>query len=344
MGKKTRETGSEGATGDPEREATFILDAVDSAVVTMPWQAWAKLPNHPRQRDVEQHAKASHWDKLKSPPPVLAGVLRRVTAAEFEGRWYKVDGHTRTYLWERGDLEPPETVEIVLYRPTTRQELNDLYAAFDAASAAQSQHDKVWGAIQEAGLELQSARLKRGFLTTALQVALHGFDLGKGLPTKRGFDEYEAISLFARELKALDGVDPKWEAFTSGVIAAGLIGLTIDPAQTDFWSLLARQQGSMQLGKRDPIEGVLELIRETRQRKEFSYDDHAQLCARVLNGWSSFRNFSPDHERYWFKRRVRMIELAPLVAETREIKGMPPIPLSPNPVARSRAEGKGGDE
>ena len=322
-------------------EAVFILDRTEVAEVEMPWEAWTKIRPHPRARNVQKHAQAKHW-KRKNDSPVLQEARRRVSAAELDGDWFQVDGITRSHLWATGQLAPPEKVHITLYRVASRAELNELFGTFDAATAARHQYDQVYGAAREAGVELTSHRMKQGYLISALQIALFGHDVPEGADEVReGFDVYEATSLFAPELVALDKISPKWDVFITGVIAAALVGLALKPQEVEFWQLLSEERGSKKQGLSDPIEALLTVIRETRREQAWSRPQQADLCARALNAWQTYTSTGVRKETM-YKRKLRAIDLEPIINECREAKGLPALDAPKRPKRRpSRSDEEG---
>lgn len=111
------------------------------------------LPDHPRQRDTARHA-------AKAAKRHLADTFvthDRVVAAKYRGKWYKVDGHTRAYLWENGQLRKPTHVTVDKYWCSTKAEFDRLYKAFDNMGAAENARDLAFGILQEAGITEMSS-------------------------------------------------------------------------------------------------------------------------------------------------------------------------------------------
>src|SRR5512135_1321507 len=129
-----------------------LSDSGSIITAEMSVEQWLILPDHPRQRDTERHARARHWQFAKRATGAAFQHLSHVTAACWNGTLYKVNGHTRALLWVKGELPAPEHLHVTIYKVTTREELNDLYAAFDAAWAAKPEYEKVYGGLRECGL------------------------------------------------------------------------------------------------------------------------------------------------------------------------------------------------
>jgi hypothetical protein len=292
-------------------------------VVEMSLAEWTALPTHPRQRSVERHAKARHWRVAATASGAVAAVLRQVVAAELNGRLWKVDGHTRTQLWQEGRLPAPETVNVTVYRVRDEAELLTLYGAFDAASAAEQPADKIWGAYRQHDLAVTSNRLRRGLIGTALGIALQG---RKYRPPNKGgtLDVYDAVGYFRDELLIIDGLAVDSKVYPSGVLAAALLALSLYPEQIEFWRMVSRREGTKQQGLMDPVEAVLEEVNELRtSRKGLQVGKQVELAGRTMRGYLAWLNREQEKNQYWFSNRLREIELDPYIAEVKALKGIP---------------------
>ncbi len=295
---------------------------------------WCALPDHPRQRNTRRHAHASHWQLAKRAKGAVLDHLAHVTAACLNGRYYKVDGHTRAWLWETGALPLPDRLHVTVYRVATTAELDELYTTFDTQSAAESNYDKVYGAYRECGLELTSKRLKHGFIVDALNIALRGAT--RSNQDKRALPEidiYKAVAVFKEELVRLDSVNPQPEVFYSGVVAAGLIALSLYPEGIEFFQKLARREGNKRNGRMDPVEAVLVYVDKLKQeRSSWMNAQQENLCARTLRAFLAWKDGRQEEGRgktaqYWFKAKMRAIEIQPLIAQMKAKKGIGEEPV-----------------
>lgn len=309
---------------DPDRDVTMHADFGKSFICEMPVEAWISVTGHPRQRNTERHAKAAHWKKAAECDGAAKDALRHVDAAVLNGDWFKVDAHTRALKWARGELDAPETVIVNCYRVETKDELNNLYATYDNLSASEKSFEKGFGALRAAGIELQGTRLKSGYVMTPLQIAL-------GAPIRGGakaedFDIYRAVESFGEELKMLDELQPDTNIFSAGVIASALIGFTLHPRETEFYRRLTADEGIKQGPKRDPVEAALAEIRQLKQEGGARHRKaHTDLAARVLNAYLTFVAHGPEDDDYWFKSKLRAIDLEPKIAQVRASKGYDPV-------------------
>ena len=285
------------ATATPD---TRVLRDTGGASYSMEMSVdgWVAMRGHPRQRDTARHSKKSHWKLVKKLTGAAAEAQRQVVAADLNGELYKVDGHTRGYLWSTGYLKRPESVLATVYRCNTHRELIRLYSIFDSQDAVEKQQDRVTGAMRQYGLILESKRLFQGAFTDALSIAWRGVARGKDAFGQYydEFDVHEAVRLFKGELESIDSVDPQGDVFHTGVIAAALIDLTLDPRSLAFYARVAKRNVKHKEGSTfDPVEGVQCLMQNIKAAGT-ARDKETQegICGRVLLASHIFRNGPSD--------------------------------------------------
>jgi hypothetical protein len=300
---------SEPETNTPyTSEARVLSDpAGASYALEMQVEAWIAMADHPRQRDTVRQAAKSHWKLARRAQGAIAESHRWVIGAELEGKLYKVDGHTRGYLWSLGKLRRPVTVYATVYRCKTRAELIDLYGTFDSQAAVEKQQDRVTGAMRQLRLKLQSKRLRYGAITDALSIAARGVARGKDALGKlyEEFDVYDAMELFTPELRLLDAVDPQPEIFHTGVVAAALLSLALDARTIEFFLKVSSPKGKKQEGPPfDPMHWIRALMKNTREegtgRAKITQED---ICATVLGAVELWRKGDGD-PGYWISSKI----------------------------------------
>lgn len=302
-----------------------LSDFGGSYAVQMPVAEWIALAEHPRRRDTERQSRKEHWDAARAADGPVLEALRWVVAAELQGRQYKVDGHTRALLWERGQLKRPPFVIAQVFRCKSREELNALYATYDTQLAAETLYDRVTGAYRECGLNLTSQRLRAGTIADALSIAYRGV----ARSTERNasdadFDVYAAVAYFARELTLLDSVNPQTELFPTGVVAAALLSLAEEPTTLEFFSRLALRQGSKQEGLPDPVEAVLEQLAALKVRRSARVrSEQEDLCARTLAAVRAWRA-GPDASEYWGRAPLQTNLLPEAIRRVRSLRNVAP--------------------
>jgi hypothetical protein len=312
---------------DPNPPGFHVLaDTTGVTTAEMTVEAWLALPNHPHQRNTARHSRAVHLKQAKQAAGAVARQLAHVVAARLDGIYYKIDGHTRSYLWAQGKLPRPAILHVTIYQVSSRAELDALYEVFDASTAVKTRYDQVYGGYQECGFQPRSKRLRHGFLNDALNIALRGGIRGQQSRSLPDVNLYRAVAAFKRELELLDGIDPEPRPFYSGVVAAALIGLALYPPDRvlEFFQKLQNGEGNRKDGRSDPVDAVLNVIQQmTLEKRAAQTTLQADLCARTLRGlvtwWAG-----PETQRnqYWLKTSIHAINLEPLLAELKAKKGI----------------------
>jgi len=138
--------------------------------ISMDVDDFIKISPNPIQRDTEHHAKKAKRKHLSS----SSITQHKVSVA----RWgsgitnqCKLDGHTRSLLWKRGELKAPSTVSVDIYKVADKKEAIKLYIHFDNKDATESVQDQVSGALKYIGIKNASSTLVRNCgLYTATQI------------------------------------------------------------------------------------------------------------------------------------------------------------------------------
>lgn len=298
-----------------------------SFTVEMPTSAWIALAPHPLHRNVEKHATRDQWKLAKRAQGAVAESLRWLIGAEFEGEVYKLDGHTRAYLWTHSRLPVPATVFATIYRCKTRDEFLELYASFETQPNTGRQQDRVSAALREIGLELRSRRLRHGAFADVLSLAWRGKTRGIDSTGRKyeDFDVRQAIAAFAPELRALDSIGPTPEVFYTGVCAAALLALAADANTIEFF----RDVADPVVSRRDeppytPVQAVRREIELLKQKKKSARDRNAQeiLCAVVLGAVELWRR-GPSTPGFYSDGTIQPVRVIDRVRAIHAAKGIP---------------------
>ena len=91
--------------------------------ITMKIEEWIHVPDNPVQRNTEEHARRARHLFNPSPTHAVAAMAELP-----DGQRFKLDGHTRAYLWARGDVAPPPVMYIDLYECETQGEVEASFA------------------------------------------------------------------------------------------------------------------------------------------------------------------------------------------------------------------------
>lgn len=280
-------------------------DFGDFFIVELSFEEWQKYQDHPRRRDPEKQSDKAHWDDARDLRGPLASERRRVVGAQLENDgFYKVDGHCRTLLWERGELPKPGSIIATVFRCTSHQALLELRSGFDSASAATTSSDNVTAALHEFGLVLGSPRLRGGAVSEALEIAVRGKPARESLRSvvSDRYDPFMAVECFRSELKSLDDCAPSTELFLTGHVAAALLSLAENYGARDFFSLYAKGQGKSRRGELDPVAYLTQWTEQARKGRSVWLRNHQyEVCGIVLALVNRFLQ-GPDSAGWWIPR------------------------------------------
>jgi hypothetical protein len=258
----TREKG-----GSPEDARQEVLPMLNNNMfpkrVYMSAEEWATVAPNPRQRDTEKHAKRA--DHLKSPHPIHSFVNMAVLP---DGRRYKLDGHTRGYLWEKGEVEAPSILTVETWNCVNLDQVKELYGLFDNTDAVETASDRMFGAYREHGFEFQSSLLTGKKILTAVSYANR---IMFGRATTLASNEYDLLRYWKPELYLLDACGPVGRAFPTGVTSASILTFRrFGPTASDFWTRYAKDQGVKTGEERDPVQALSERVTLLRGSKKLT--------------------------------------------------------------------------
>jgi hypothetical protein len=130
----------------------------------------------------------------------------------------------------------------------------------------------------------------------------------------------KAIELFKSELLLIDGLLPKSDIFTTGVLAGSLIMLALNKPITEFLKRLNDNQGQTKDGLADPIECLLKAIHRhkisQRTMQPRMAIDLAKKTVHAIAIWLE----GDQSAKYWRMRDLTGHELMPLIMELKQLK------------------------
>lgn len=201
-------------------------------------EAWIKLPEHTRQRDINRRLTyaLSHHFQTASPDMAI------VKAIEYDGVIYKGDGHTRAEAWKRGLLERPSTLTVIIFRCGNQEDFLELYTHFDSLDAVEKTGDILSGALRQNGITPKSKLILNYKFAAALRVATRCFGT-------ECTDVYLNVDEFAKEIRTLDDRDYSARDLGVGVMAGYFAlrrkhGDKIDPFFDKYVSRSGNKSGS----------------------------------------------------------------------------------------------------
>jgi hypothetical protein len=251
---------------------------------------WAAVPDNPRQRNTEQHlARAKH---LLTHSDAHAHVFMAITR---NGQHVKLDGHTRSLLWDRTPELAPKTIYVTCLYVADLDEAAQLYTHFDNQAATENAKDRIFGAFRTTGYMPDSALFREGRATNALQIAESIVRTGTFTNiTSRsisGVSIYEILPLWLAEIKLLDSIKPDSHKFPAVILAAALLTLRRRPndhAKTlEFWSLYDADKGVKLEHDYDGIEALTRLV--TKAKAESNLTRNWRLLGRAISAYETWR-------------------------------------------------------
>lgn len=247
-------------------------------------EEWASVFDNPRQRDTESRARrASH---LMTPHPSHCKVNMALLP---DGRRYKLDGHTRSYIWSAGTVAAPPVLYVDVWRCRSLEDAKELYSTFDSKAAVETAADQVFGAKKDAGAEFKSRLLKSGRFVSGMKfghVFLHGVDKFNSL------DTYALLKEWLAELRLLDKCEPTSRRFHTGITSAALLTLRrYGEDAVDFWTRFAAGTGIKTGGVTDPVQALEERMERRRGQNRLGGSTNVQeICGIAISAFERDRH------------------------------------------------------
>lgn len=243
---------------------------------------WIFVSDCPIQRDTERHALAAKKKHLSKTSLTHANV----SAAKLPGgEVYKLDGHTRAYLWRSGDLDPPsQELFVDMYYCDNMVEVEDLYQHFDNEGATENLRDRLYGAYRLQGFSPKSSLINNGGVSSALSIIL-GIQFQK-------HSIYSAIIPFIDAIKVIDAEDFPQRPFISPVLATMIVTVHKDGEKSlPFWRAYANDEGSKNGKEKDGVQALTELVLAIRTSTggAFGYAKKLELSGRALSAYLAYK-------------------------------------------------------
>lgn len=262
-----------------------------STTIEMPLEKWSAVEDNPRQRDTEARAqRAKHLFKY-SPDHATVMAARLPT-----GKLIKLDGHTRTFLWQSGSVQGPDTVRVVMFDVADMDEAKELYTHFDSDKAVERGNEKIGGAFREYGITPQSALLRSGRIANAIRVARRALGLGSA------GDVYSVLGALKKPIKLLDSLMLNKHTFPTGMVAAIIItAARYGEDALPFWRAVLANAGSKIDGEMDGVQACYEL--QLHAQGKYGESAAQELAQRSIAAFEKWR------EKSTLRRMPRAINL-----------------------------------
>ncbi|CAJ4444436.1 Uncharacterised protein [Burkholderia pseudomallei] len=267
--------------------------------ITMTVEEWAAVPDNPIQRDTERHAKFAKTRHLSMPAAPQA-LVAAAYVREGNLGLVKVDGHTRAWLWTRGELDAPPEIAVTVYEVETMREASDLYRMYDSIDAAETPGDKVSGAYRLHGIVPKSYVIKRGALSSVFRL------INGNRRLDAPYNIYYWVGVFKRELELIDSYHFNHHRLVSGLLVAALIGTRKHgEVALEFFERYCADDGSKVGRERDAVEGLAETLKQ-RAARGLVGGGTANVEAIAALGLAALEKFLRDED---VRRTLKPIEL-----------------------------------
>jgi len=210
--------------------------------------------DNPVQRRTADHARKALKYHLSSYSPTQQCVVGAVLNNEVsKNEYYKVDGHTRSYLWENDLLQKPENVHVTTYHCSTLQEVIDLYTCYDASTAAETSADKYAGACRLVGFEPKSSLLKKCPVSSIYRILSNSYSL---------VNTYDYVKALLPALKKIDDLNLPAKYSIAPLLAMITTFLCYDAViVANFWTSVHKDKGTKDITSgMDGIQAAIEIL------------------------------------------------------------------------------------
>ena len=252
---------------------TFIVDT----------EQFIAIPDNARQRPTEDRvAKATKKGGHLSVPHQLHNFAaiamiadRDQVTADMIGdpsvpQW-KLDGHTRSYLWESGRLEMPPQIMVVVTAVNDEETAKEFYRAFDSTKAAETTNEKVYGAMSDAfGRKPMSNIYKAAGVKTGIEIA---FNNGSNMVDDKLYSLKATDPLAINAMKKIDGCEEiTKDNFKAYSYAAMFLSVLRDGDKAlQFWGKFNQGVGIQDESGMCAVKNALECFREINTYAQTSY-------------------------------------------------------------------------
>ncbi len=198
--------------------------------ITMTPSQWAGVQINPRQRDVERHAKKILGDFVpwqEQGASVQAAILPN-------GTLVKLNGHTRSYLWENRMIHVPELLHVQAVDARDMDHVIEMYYLFDNRKNVETSDDLITGCMRDLGIEPKSKLFQSGKFSTAVRyLAMSALQSRSTVP-----DMFESVKEWKTEILHVDRLieGRNIAAYPSWILGAMFISSRkYGEAISDFW-------------------------------------------------------------------------------------------------------------
>ena len=316
-------------------QVTHLMSANQAPkVIKMDPEDFISIRENPIQRDTEPRAirankKNGHLRHAHPTHSVVSVALlveeetdtRALTEQEitqmilsYDAEAYKLDGHTRSYLWEGDKLEMPESLVCAVYFVSDIEQVKDFYRAYDSNKAVETSKDKLWSALRDAlGATPRNPIWKKTGVKGAMEAI---FNKNQTFKDERLFHFHETDKLACEVLKVVDqSTRLHLPALSGSVMAAMLASILRDgPKALEFWEQYSNSEGYLIHGEADAVYLAITYSNEISVMGSIKYGDTRPNYIITGSGREVHEIHTPmflDYYTKWKKNKNRRYKIKP---------------------------------
>jgi hypothetical protein len=296
----------------------------DELLTTLSFSLWLRLEETPLFSAFKP-CEISRW-LLNQELPELSAYVSTVSLLKMGDSLYKLDGQHLKQAFLSGQKGIPDVLFAKTYEVDAK-----LFAQLVQSlghmvnNEPPSPQDEIKLIFNDLGLVLSSDRIRNGFISEALNIALRGNQRiyqDKRRQWRDEIDMKKAVSVMSEELLLMDSLNLKAKIFNTGVLSACLIMLAIQSDIKDFIVRLNNETGETKGEKYDPVECVLRAIKfykaSAPSSKRRGTITLCQITVQSILLWLQGK----DSSEYWRKTDLIGVDHLPLVRKLRHLKGL----------------------
>ena len=260
------------------------------------------IPDNPIQRNTIRHATtySRPGGHLESYHPTHL----RVAIAETKDKKYrwKLDGHSRAYLWENQLLDIPDDVKLFVdvYTVKDKAEAMEYYLCFDADGSHETNFDKTSGALKFHGFNPVHPSM---FKETGMMSAIKFMVFERKWNQAKHMTHVQLLKPWMRTLKQLDSIEKFYNAvrFPSVVMATAMMTTRRDGIEAlEFWQMFHDGQGTRSRKSMNGVMKAEDVLQEFKNplitkvkdyRKGRRYNEYTNKFLFCYDQWHDGKRF-----------------------------------------------------
>lgn len=243
-------------------------------IVNIKSDDYITIPENPVQRDTKNRALKANVGKghLRFPHPshttVSIALLisnKNIKTSELtikelldmiksdDYKKVKLDGHTRSYLWERNLLIKPDILVCAVYFVDEIEQAKDFYRAYDSKNATETPKDRLYSALRDAfTYPPKSTIWKKTGAKVAIEVAFYN---NASMPDEKLINIHKTDRIACHVLQTVDNCNLlNIKALNASVMAAMFLSILRDGASAlGFWIDFSHGKGVLNEGQMDAV-------------------------------------------------------------------------------------------